>query len=110
MFDSTLDTEHAFGHRDRMTRTYVRRRVSLLAALLVVTGAMSGPVAGAVSTRVEPVAHRTYRVQAGDTLWAIAKASAPGQDPRPIVQAIEDVNDVSASELMPGMTLSLPVG
>ncbi|MGZ5328431.1 MAG: LysM peptidoglycan-binding domain-containing protein [Actinomycetota bacterium] len=97
-----------------MHRTYVRRRRVTLALVVVGLAAIvSGPVANAVGPRgpddgMEPVAHRTYVVRDGDTLWSIATRVAPGGDPRPMVDAIEAENDVAAGALVPGMTLTVP--
>jgi Tfp pilus assembly protein FimV len=114
MFESSLDSEHVFGHRVVMHRTYVRRR--RLALALVATGlaaVVSGPVANAVGLHaaddaMAPVAHRTYVVHRGDSLWSIASRLADGRDPRPIVDAIETANEVMADDLVPGMTLTVP--
>jgi hypothetical protein len=114
MFESVLDSEHVFGHRVIMHRTYVRRRrVTLTLVVIGLAAIVSGPVANAVGLRgpddgMEPVAHRTYVVRDGDTLWSIATRVAHGGDPRPLVDAIEAENDVMAGALVPGMTLTVP--
>lgn len=115
MFDSSLDSEHVFGHRVVMHRTYVRRRrVSLALVIVGLAAIVSGPVANAVGLRgpdgdgMRPVASRTYVVREGDTLWSIATRVARGDDPRPLVDAIEAENDVAAGALVPGMTLAIP--
>ncbi|MGZ5128790.1 MAG: LysM peptidoglycan-binding domain-containing protein [Actinomycetota bacterium] len=114
MFESVLDSEHVFGQRVLMHRTYVRRRrVTLTLVVVGLAAIVSGPVANAVGLRgpddgMEPVAHRTYVVRDGDTLWSIATRVAHGGDPRPMVDAIEAENDVAAGALVPGMTLTVP--
>ena len=114
MFGFGLDIEQAFGHRERMHRTYVlRRRVTLALVAIGLAAIVSGPVANAVGPHgraddMRPLAHRTYVVRGGDTLWMIATRVAHGGDPRPLVGAIETENGVSAAELVPGMTLSIP--
>lgn len=114
MFESGLDSEHVFGHRVSMHRTYVRRRrVTLAVVALGLTAIISGPVANAVGLRepdrgMAPVAHRTYVVRDGDTLWSIATRVAHGGDPRPLIDAIETENDVTPGGLVPGMTLTVP--
>jgi len=114
MFDSTLDFEHAFGHRVLMHRTYVRRRrVTLALVAIGLVAIVSGPVANAVGPHapaadMAPVSHRTYVVRDGDTLWSIATTVAHGADPRPMVDAIAGENGVGAGDLVPGMTLSIP--
>jgi hypothetical protein len=47
-------------------------------------------------------------VAAGDTLWAIASDASPGNDPRPLVAAIERVNHLHAGDLVPGQALVIP--
>lgn len=114
MFDSSLDSEHLFGHRMGMHRTYVRRRRVTLALVVVGLAAIvSGPVANAVGLSgsdegMAPVARRTYVVRDGDTLWSIAARVAHGDDPRPLVDAIATENGVTAGALVPGMTLAIP--
>jgi Tfp pilus assembly protein FimV len=94
-----------------VSRTRVRRRrlaVTLAAAL--VAGAWAGPLARALGDGREavPAARSTYLVRAGDTLWSIAERFAPGQDPRPLVDAIASANGVDAGGLAPGATLVIP--
>jgi LysM repeat protein len=48
-----------------------------------------------------------YRVQAGDTLWAIAVRHYDG-DPRQGVWAIQRENGLTGPEVMPGQVLILP--
>jgi len=47
-------------------------------------------------------------VASGDTIWIIARRAAAGTDPRPLVEAIEQVNHVQPGELVPGLTLEIP--
>ena len=48
-------------------------------------------------------------MKAGDTLWAIAEHQARGDDPRPLVDAIADANDLGSANIVPGQTLIVPV-
>lgn len=48
-------------------------------------------------------------VQPGETLWSIAQQVSPRQDPRPLIQAIEQANGVTAAELVPGLSLRVPL-
>lgn len=92
-----------------MSRTRVRRR--RVAAALTLTGFLllvAGPARAALEGSPGPIATRQYVVQPGDTVWAIAADEAGGGDPRPLVDAIVQANDVG-SELMPGQLLVIPV-
>ena len=97
---------------DRETvRPDLRRRRIVASALLalalwVSVPAVSAAVTGRSSRRAD-VADR-YVVRAGDTLWSIAISRAPGSDPRRVVQAIVDSNQVDAGTLVPGQVLVIP--
>lgn len=84
--------------------------MTLTAALIA--GAWAGPVARALGGGREPIptARTSYVVRTGDTLWSIAERLAPGDDPRPIVDAIASANGVDAGTLAPGLTLEIPAG
>jgi nucleoid-associated protein YgaU len=111
MFDSGLDTERTFGHSRVVSRTQVRRRRLAAGALLVLALSVSAPAVSAAvtggSSRRTGVEDR-YVVRAGDTLWNIAVSRAPGSDPRRVVQAIVDANEVDAGTLVPGQVLVIP--
>jgi hypothetical protein len=47
-------------------------------------------------------------VDEGDTLWSIARAVAPEEDPRAVVYEISEVNDLDGAGLVPGQVLQLP--
>lgn len=50
---------------------------------------------------------RTYRVQAGDTLWAIA-ATSYGGDPREGVWKLRERNQLAGTTIAPGQLLRIP--
>jgi len=52
---------------------------------------------------------RIHVVRAGDTLWAIAATSYPG-DPREGVWRLERRNHLSSTTVVPGERLVVPVG
>ena len=111
MFESSLDTERTFGHSREVSRTHLRRRRLAAAALLVLALSVSAPavsaaVTGHSSRRAD--APDRYVVRVGDTLWGIAVRRAPGSDPRQVVQAIVDTNNVDAGMLVPGQVLVIP--
>jgi nucleoid-associated protein YgaU len=111
MFDSGLDSERAFGQHGIVTRTDVRHRGrTRLAVILTVSlagAAWAGPAVRALGggTEHRPVARSTYVVQPGDTLWSIAQRLSPGEDPRPVVDALAEANGVRAGDLVQGQAL-----
>jgi nucleoid-associated protein YgaU len=54
------------------------------------------------------VSRGRYVVRTGDTLWSIALRVSPGEDPRPVVDAISAANSIEAGSLVPGQTLVIP--
>jgi LysM repeat protein len=62
---------------------------------------------GGASAR--PAAHRVREVQAGETLWGIARALVGRQgDPRPVVDELIAANDLTGARILPGQRLTLP--
>ena len=110
MFGTTLDFERVFADHRTMHRTYVRRRLVVLAAALGVVAALSGPMSGALGVGREPplVSSRTYVVRPGDTLWSIAATLAPDRDPREVVHDLDLLNEAPVDRLTPGMVLAIP--
>jgi hypothetical protein len=97
--------------------TYWRRRaiVAVLAALLVLVMAQAGaalggstlaaperhPAGSSPGTIHDPAAHTVVRE--GDSLWTVAQRLAPGEDPRPVVDALAEARH--GSVLTPGETI-----
>jgi nucleoid-associated protein YgaU len=97
---------------DLVNRTRVRRR--RVGAALLGIGIVAAFAGTAASDSGSPegerlVASHRYVVKAGDTLWAIAEHQARGDDPRPLVDAIADTNDLGSANIVPGQTLIVPV-
>ncbi|HEX5587570.1 MAG TPA: hypothetical protein VFZ17_09695, partial [Acidimicrobiia bacterium] len=85
--------------RRRVSRAaYVRRRLSVavlaVAAVLLTAqagaalGGSSSEAPGRAPTSSAPV--RATRVVPGDSLWSVAQRLAPGDDPRPVVDALRE--------------------
>jgi Tfp pilus assembly protein FimV len=74
----------------------------VVASLLVVPGLAKGDGPERPAPRVH------YVVQPGDTLWSIARQVAPDRDPRPVVDALVEANDLRGG-LQAGQELSVPV-
>ncbi|MGH2540106.1 MAG: LysM peptidoglycan-binding domain-containing protein [Actinomycetota bacterium] len=93
-----------------MHRTYVRRRIVAVAVALGVVAVTGGPIARALGAgeTVRPVSARTYVVREGDTLWSIVSSTAPGRDPREVIQLVVSAEPDAISPV-PGQVLSIPV-
>jgi Tfp pilus assembly protein FimV len=86
-----------------MIRARVLAIVLVVAAFLLVAPGLArgdGPE--------RPARQVAYVVEPGDTLWSIARRVAPGHDPRPVVDALVEANDLHGG-LQAGQELSVPV-
>jgi Tfp pilus assembly protein FimV len=84
--------------------------VILAAILLSLTGFLTSPAKAADSAAdlsVTPTV--TVTVQAGQSLWAIAGAAAPGRDPRDVIADIVQLNNLTAGGVVPGQQLFVPI-
>jgi nucleoid-associated protein YgaU len=89
-----------------------RRGRRLLAAVSLVFGLAIAATTGAAvldaGSGLRPAGHSSVVVEPGDTLWSIARQVAPEEDTRAVVDAIEDVNELDSTLLVPGQVLHLP--
>lgn len=87
------------------TRALVIISTTAMALVLLLSSAVQATGAGPL-----PVESVDYRVQAGDTLWDIAREHGPeGEDPRAVVHTIQKMNELEGSVIQPGQVLSIPV-
>ncbi|MGR6965483.1 LysM peptidoglycan-binding domain-containing protein [Geodermatophilus sp. URMC 61] len=100
----------AAGPRLRLTRR--GRRLALVLALggAVALGSVVAPlVRGADGGGLQLAGERSVVVEPGDTVWSIAgELAGADQDVRTVVDAIEELNDLEGSALVPGQVLELP--
>jgi nucleoid-associated protein YgaU len=94
----------------KRTRVRRRRRAAILVGGALVVGVLTAPLAKALGEPNEPApaVEERYVVRSGDTLWSIAGHVAPNGDPRPVVDALVEANDVDPGALVPGQTLVVP--
>lgn len=91
----------------RLTRRG-RTVIVLVLAMLVLVAFSLGRVSSEASRDDAPVVRPTVVVQPGDTLWQIARRTAPGADRRRMVARISQLNDLGARPLQAGQRLVLP--
>jgi len=91
-------------------RVRVKRRGRVLLVLALVTLAVLGlPRIFAVDAEAPGGGMTRVVVQAGDTLWDLAKAHGPaGVDPRRTVDRIRRVNGLTTARIHPGQELLIP--
>jgi nucleoid-associated protein YgaU len=92
----------------RLTRRGLR-----LVAVLVLAAAFGGAVLGreflAPDDALRLVGDTRVVVEPGDTVWSIAgEVAGQDRDVRPVVDAIERLNDLEGSLVVPGQVLHLP--
>jgi hypothetical protein len=93
----------------RLTRR--GRLVVFLTFLTVATALLVFVVSGAATgsgERGEPVPVRMVEVESGDTLWSIASRTAPGGDPRDLIDQIQELNALEGT-LPVGERIAVPV-
>ena len=85
-----------------------RRVVALLALLPIVVAFL---LIGTKSAQAETAAPTTavIKVEAGQSLWDVAVAVAPNEDPRATIWTIKALNGLSTSEVQAGQGLIVPV-
>ncbi|MDQ4007202.1 MAG: LysM peptidoglycan-binding domain-containing protein [Actinomycetota bacterium] len=113
--NTALPTPAAMRRRQATSTLRLTRRGRLvvlgafvLAALAVLVFALSGAATG-TAERGAPVPVEVVQVEAGDTLWDIASRAAPGEDPRDLIDEIEELNALDGS-LRVGAEIAVPVG
>ena len=79
----------------------------VLLAVVLASGRLSAQ-AGAADLDGGP-ATSVVVVQPGESLWQIARQIAPQSDPRSVVTAIRELNDLGVRTVVPGQSLVVPV-
>jgi hypothetical protein len=97
----------------RLTRRGRVALVAVIAALAFLAIAVGQAAVGAFEATAgsgapSSDAARTWVVQPGETLWAIAQRVAPGSDPRDTVARIVAMNDLSDSSVVAGQQIFVP--
>lgn len=97
--------------RLRLTRRGWVALVTLASAPLVVAAlwfGLSSGSAAAGSGQQSAAGLEHVTVTQGESLWQIAEAIAPHDDPRDVVAALVDMNALQSSVVTPGQTLAIP--
>jgi nucleoid-associated protein YgaU len=102
--------ERAASPRLRLTRRGRRLVLALaLGGVLALGSLVALLVGGGTQGGLRLAGERSVVVEPGDTVWSIAgEATGPDQDVRTVVDAIEELNDLDGSVVVPGQVLELP--
>ena len=97
----------------RKKKYRITSKFRFIASIVIMTGlvtAVFGAVSGlSVSRAITQPQYTQVEVCHGDTLWDIANTyKSDDTDTRRAVYEICAVNDIEASDLVPGMTISVP--
>ncbi len=89
------------------------RRGRRLVAVLVLASGIGGVVLGREVLAPDPglrlAGESSVVVEQGDTVWSVAdRVTGPDEDVRAVVDAIEALNDLEGSVVVPGQVLRLP--
>ena len=109
------DDRHRANRSDPGLRLTRRGRLVAFSASVAALGAIvigAGQVAGAsgsMSEASKSPAPQVVVVQAGETLWGIAREVAPGSDPRGVVRQIRQMNDLGTTPVVPGQSIVVPI-
>jgi len=109
-FDMVREHMYAAGYGIRplrSTRQSDARRAGRLAAVLGLVIGVSFSLALVAHGGTAPV-YTNVVVQPGDTIWSIAAAHYPSDDPRGRVDDIERANGLGGPHIEAGETLRLP--
>lgn len=108
---TTTSTAYVRTSSVHLTR---RGRALLLVALVAVLfaafslGRANTQAASTADGTPAPVVHEQITVQAGESLWTVARRVAPKNDPREVMAVIKRLNDLEGSQLQVGQQLLLP--
>jgi nucleoid-associated protein YgaU len=91
----------------RLTRKG-RLAITFSAALLVLAGVFALAPSGAEASNTSNSAGVIeVIVSPGDSLWSIAKAAKPDQDPRETIYEIKAMNLIQGSQVFPGQIIQI---
>ena len=77
--------------------------------LVLAAVALSLNGGGAIATADASAARFDYvTVGAGESLWSLAESIAPAADPREVIADILSLNQLTAADVHPGVTLAVP--
>jgi len=105
----TAQPRFTLSRKARLVRTAVLLALLITGINLFVqfaTGAQASN--SSVSAKVATANLHYVSVRSGDTLWSLAQAYAPNQDPREWINQVVEINNLQSIELMAGQRIAIP--
>ena len=96
------------GAAVRLTRRGRVLLLGLLVGLLLVAFSLGRSGSQAATTVAAVPTLQQTTVQAGETLWGVARRVDPTSDPREVVQQLRSLNHLASASLQVGQQLLLP--
>jgi len=88
--------------------TNPRRLFRGLAIVALAASFSMASISGSFAGSQEPGELQYVPVQSGDSLWSLADAYAPNEDPRDWIAEVVLLNALETAELAPGQQIALP--
>ena len=96
----------------RRGRRLARTVMVALSLVIALSSAVFGHISASNASSAATRATSTVIVQPGQTMWGLASAVAPNDDPRDTIARIADLNNLSYSQVSavhPGQRLIVPI-
>jgi hypothetical protein len=93
----------------RRGRLVVRSGVLVLAMIGVAAAVLLGGGTALGGGQARPLPVTYHQLAPGETLWEVASATAPGEDPRDVVIRIMELNRLPSAHVVAGTRLAIPV-
>ncbi len=106
--ERVVTSDRVVRSRLRMTKRGRAVLLTLVSVPLVAATLLLGLNAGAATGTSSSTPLAKVTVVGGETLWGVAKQIAPNADPRDVIAAIEDVNQLQTADIQPGQQLNIP--
>jgi LysM repeat protein len=110
MKEPTMHSTSRTAPAVRLTRRGRAALVLLLAALLFATFSLGRSATGTADATPAGSGAQVEQttVQAGESLWSVARRIAPENDPREVIEQIRRLNGLAGSQIHVGQQLLLP--
>ena len=93
----------------RRGRAVVGALLAAPVAVVLAVSALSGATAAQAGSAPSSTSFDYITVAAGESLWDLAAWVAPEEDPRVVVGALIELNQLGTADVQPGQRLAIPL-